>query len=593
VRRIIVLSLTFILLGIALGACGDNTTKGGGPSGPLPYCAPEDLLIPVMVAPADGENIEIAGLAFHWVYNTTDCIPEEFEIQVSQSPTFDSYSGATLDVGEENWSPPVGLLSAAVYYWRLRGTVMAGPGPWSPTWAFYTGPTCESASLLAPEAIFPMGYMFIYDAPSFQWTYPDISCVPEGYHLQASASDDFSSLVMDLDLDTPSKLAVPIVEFGNCGVYHWRVAANAGGTDGPYSAVNAFSVNAGTSCTQQCTQDQLIAPQPMSPAPYSNVGTAPTEGFVTALLQWWYPMPCFPEGFGIHVATTADFSAGNIGGGASPVTATGGNWSPAVLLEPATQYYWDVFAAIGTTFGPPSPRRSFFTGPVCEVAADSQPPTLLTPIDGAIVDSLMSWLHWTTGAGSCIPDGYAVYLDTDDDFTGEDPYSSFAGMPATTYFADPLGDCTTYYWKIAPILDGTELPASDVWSFTVRTGAHCPMSGHLNGRAIRDAACRFGPGLRWDILGYFVAGEQSPIAGTDITRSWFAVDNPDNPGQRCWVPSADIEPLGDASGLRMLNSPVVCMFSMEEKECEAAGGTYVANWDQSRSVILSCTCQCP
>lgn len=592
-RRWVVLGLGLALLGIALGGCDGLSPKGGGPSGPLPYCAPEEIQIPVMVAPADGENIEIAGLTFHWIYNTTDCIPEEFQIQVSQSPTFDSYSGATLDVGEEHWSPPVGLLPATVYYWRMRGTVMAGPGPWGPTWTFYTGPACEAASLMAPEALFPAGFMFIYDAPSFQWTYPDDTCVPDGYHLQASESDDFTSPVIDLHLAAPATLAQPTADYENCGVYNWRVAATAAGIDGPFSAVNTFSVNAGASCTQQCTADQLIAPQPMLPAPYANVGTLPTEEAVGGLLQWWYPMPCFPEGFGIHLATTADFSEGNIGGGASPVTATGGSWSPAVLLEPATQYYWEVFAGVGTTFGPPSPLRSFFTGPECEAPADSQPPTLLTPMDGATVDSLMPWLHWTAGAGSCIPDGYAIYLDTDDDFTGEAPYASFPTLPATTFFPDPLEDCTTYYWKIAPILSGTELRASDVWSFTVRSRSLCQISGQVSGKAIRDAVCRYGPGPGWDILGYFVAGETSPIAGTDIARRYFAVLNPDNPGERCWVPVEDFEPIGDISGLRILNPPLVCRSSMDREACEEAGGTWVVPPQTVTGPPPPPYCQCP
>ena len=81
-----------------------------------------------------------------------------------------------------------------------------------------------------------------------------------------------------------------------------------------------------------------------------------------------------------------------------------------------------------------------------------------------------------------------------------------------------------------------------------------------------------------------MAGEPSPIAGTDITRSWLAVTNPDNPGERCWVPSADIEPLGDVSGLRMLYEPEkpteeprgpVCAASLNTGEtCKAAGGTW-------------------
>ncbi|MCJ7676267.1 MAG: hypothetical protein MUO35_00925, partial [Anaerolineales bacterium] len=106
-RRSIILSLTLVLLGIAIAACGD-TKKGGGPGGPLPYCPPGDLQIPVMFSPADGANIEIPGLTFHWVYNPAGCIPEEYQIQVSQSPTFESYSGAKVDVGVNEWSPAVG-----------------------------------------------------------------------------------------------------------------------------------------------------------------------------------------------------------------------------------------------------------------------------------------------------------------------------------------------------------------------------------------------------------------------------------------------------------------------------------------------------
>jgi hypothetical protein len=48
-------------------------------------------------------------------------------------------------------------------------------------------------------------------------------------------------------------------------------------------------------CSQACTEDQLIAPVPIFPPPYANVGTAPTEGPVPGLLQWGYAMPCFPR----------------------------------------------------------------------------------------------------------------------------------------------------------------------------------------------------------------------------------------------------------------------------------------------------------
>ena len=98
VRCSITLSLALVLVGIAIAACGD-TKKGGGPGGPLPYCLPGDLQIPVTFSPADGEVIDILGLTFHWVYNPAGCIPEEYQLQVSQSPAYESCSGASVDVG--------------------------------------------------------------------------------------------------------------------------------------------------------------------------------------------------------------------------------------------------------------------------------------------------------------------------------------------------------------------------------------------------------------------------------------------------------------------------------------------------------------
>jgi hypothetical protein len=578
VRRTIVFSLTLILLGTSVAACGEATptltTKGGGSGGPMPYCAPEDIEIPVLYSPSDGENIDIPGLTFRWVYNPTDCIPQEFEIQVAQNNGFLGYSGATVDVGVDEWTPEVGLMPATVYYWRMRGVVASGVGAWSPIWSFFTGPACGSAALVAPVAEFPLGNMFELDAPTFEWSYPEDTCVPPGYHLQISPSEGFSTLLLDLIQPTPSTLGVPAVDYDDCTVYYWRIAASDGAVDGPFSEVQHFSINIGGDCSEACAEDQLVEPVPVSPAHYANVGTAPTEELVPGLLRWWYPMPCLPEGFAVRLSTMPDFSGPSLGGGVYPVTSTGGSWTPGVLLEPATQYWWEVFAGIqGTTFGPTSPRRSFFTGPECTSGADSLPPTLVKPLDGAIVDTTHPDLHYTAGAGSCIPDGYAIYLGTDPDFAGEDPYSSF-NFPGTTFIPDPLDDCTTYYWRVSPIQDDFVLPWSDVWSFTVRTGPECGL-GQLLGEAIRETACHFGPGPDWPTLGYFVAGEQSPIAGTDMARRWYAVDNPDNPGQRCWVPTDDIQPLGDVGKLRILNPPAVCKASMGQDECKAAGGTWV------------------
>ncbi len=589
-RRTLILLSASLLAALALAACGGTTPRGGGGGGPMPYCAADELQIPVLVSPADGSNVEMAGLTFHWIYNPAGCLPEEFEVQVSQTVTFDNYSGATLDYGEDHWSPQVGMLPATVYYWRMRATVSGGPGPWSPVWSFYTGPVCEAAALVAPQTVFPHGFMFVYDAPSFQWTYPDSTCVAEGYHLQVGGDAGFTSVVADLRAANPATTWTPAFDLVNCGVYYWRVAAIDGDSDGPYSAAQTFSVNAAATCTQTCTADQLVAPVPLFPPHYANVGTAPTEGLVPGLLQWGYPMPCFPEGFGVHLSTSPDFSGPSLGGGVHPVTAFGGNWSPGVTLEPATQYWWEVFAGIGTTFGPTSPARSFFTGPECESGADAVPPTLLSPQDGATVDTLSPWLRYTPGEGGCVPDGWAIYLDTDDDFAGEDPYASYY-FPGTNFMPDPLQDCTTYYWRVSPIQDDFVLPWSEVWSFRTQTGATC-LAGLIHGLALQEVPCHHGPHPDWPVDGYILQGERTQVFGSDMARRWLAVDNLDNPGQRCWVPSEAMELPVDVNELRILNPPLACNSSLAQTECEAASGT----WTRSVGAAAPATtyfCQCP
>lgn len=591
-RRTFMLLVGFSLLVLVLAACGgegEAETRGGGGGGPMAYCSADELQIPVLVSPGDWTMVDIPGLTFHWIYNPAGCLPEGFEHQVSQSPTFASFTSTPFNVGEEHFSPEVGIASATIYYWRMRATAADGPGPWSPTFSFYTGPVCDVASLVAPEPNFPLGNMFVYDAPGFQWTYPDDACVAEGYHLQVASDPGFSSLIFDESRSGAATYWQPVFEFENCGVYYWHVAATQGGGDGPYSPTELFSTNVVWTCTQPCTEEQLVAPIPMSPAQSANVGTEPTEGLVPSLLRWKYMMPCLPGGFGVHLSSEPDFSDTRLFGGVSPVSSTISTWSPDELLEPATQYWWEVSAGVGTTFGPSSPARSFFTGPECPSPSEVIPPTLLSPEDGVVVDTLSPRLRYAPGEGGCVPDSYAIYLDTDGDFAGEEPYALTAG-PTTVFTPDPLEDCTTYFWRVSPIQDEFVLPWSDLQSFRTQAGGSC-LAGWIHGLAVQEVGCLHGPGPGWPTDGYLVVGDRVPIYGTDMARRWLAIDNPDNAGQRCWVPEESIDAESDISGLRILNAPVVCSRELPQSQCESAGGT----WARSMSAAGAATyyCQCP
>lgn len=579
-----------LLLALLVATCGP---RGGGPGLPLPVCAVEDLVAPSPVSPANETSVEAPGLALQWSYNTSTCVPSTYQVEVARDAMFGPtgpISTATVNYGQNSWSPEVGLSFATIYYWRVRAAVPEGAGPWSAPWLFYTGPVCEAGELVPPQTLFPHGHMFVYEAPFFQWSYPEAGCLPDGYRVQASTDPGFGSITLDESLGWPAKMFIPTLDWENCETFYWRVAARAGGSDGPWSTVQSFSINVVFSCTQTCSDSQLVAPTPLSPPQHSNVGIAPAQGLVPDLLQWAYPMPCRPEGFVVRLSTEPSFSDISLFGEVSPVTIPGGSWGPSVPLQPATQYWWDVAARVGTTLGPSSLVRSFFTGPECAGGSEAIPPTLLSPADGAVVDTLTPLLRYTPGEGGCVPDGYAIYLATDPDFGGEPPYGWY-NWPGTTFSPAPLEDCTTYYWRVAPIQDEFILPWSELWSFRTEVEGAC-LSGRIFGRARELLQCRFGPGPGWPILGYFLPGERSEIFARDISGRWFAIENPDNLGQMCWVLSEGVEPLGEVSNLRIYAAPEptaapTCRPELPQSECVAAGGRWVPTTAQGGY------CRCP
>lgn len=67
-------------------------------------------------------------------------------------------------------------------------------------------------------------------------------------------------------------------------------------------------------------------------------------------------------------------------------------------------------------------------------------------------------------------------------------------------------------------------------------------------KAIEDLICRFGPGPQFDIGGYFLTGEASPIHAQDLRHEWeWVIENPDNPVKLCWGQQEGVEPRGDTS----------------------------------------------
>ena len=185
-------------------------------------------------------------------------------------------------------------------------------------------------------------------------------------------------------------------------------------------------------------------------------------------LSWSYPDPaCNPEGYRIELRTGPLFTDDLSGGTGNPSTS----WSPGSPLQPGREYEWAIQPINGTTLGPIAGYRYFFTGPVCATGA-LKAPALLQPDDGAEVHELDPSLIWQY-LDPCVPQGYRVDLSTDPTFA-DTSLSGGTGNPATRWGpANPLADCTTYFWRIAPINGTTLGPFSGAFTFHTNVSGSC------------------------------------------------------------------------------------------------------------------------
>ena len=67
--------------------------------------------------------------------------------------------------------------------------------------------------------------------------------------------------------------------------------------------------------------------------------------------------------------------------------------------------------------------------------------------------------------------------------------------------------------------------------------------------------CRFGPGLVYDYLGALLEGETAEIHGVNPGGNFWYIENPDNPGEYCWITAAYAVVTGDTSQVPVLTPP--------------------------------------
>jgi hypothetical protein len=83
------------------------------------------------------------------------------------------------------------------------------------------------------------------------------------------------------------------------------------------------------------------------------------------------------------------------------------------------------------------------------------------------------------------------------------------------------------------------------------TPTPAPPGIHVTG----DTFCRFGPGDVYDALGILNTDQESIILAEDPTGSFWFIQNPDNPGENCWVWGNYATPEGPTEQLPVYTPP--------------------------------------
>jgi len=237
-----------------------------------------------------------------------------------------------------------------------------------------------------------------------------------------------------------------------------------------------FLLLAGTSCAwplpdpggDLCAGAELQQVVLSAPADFESVGTdLPT-------LSWSLPGDCDPSSYTIQLAKDRDMTVDLLEITVNHPTTS---WLIPGPLENATEYWWRVKANVdeggSTASGQYSNRWRFYYGPTCDPAHQTNP-VLAGPAEGEVVDTVLPMLQWSYPYGpGCLPEGYRIELSTDPGYA-DVGLNGGTGNPSTSWLpGDDLADCTTYYWRVAPIVDIALGPYSEGRSFSVDVEGSC------------------------------------------------------------------------------------------------------------------------
>jgi hypothetical protein len=378
---------------------------------------------PTLVSPVNSASVnDIPDLLWNTVPDTS-----EYEIQVDDNSDFSStlYSTRTSLTA---FTPTT--LNSGIYYWRVRGIDAAGNlGAWSAVWSFtltFVGPSPPSLSS-------PSDGVFLLVSPTLSWS--TVSGATE-YQVQVSDSDDFSTIVSDTVVTTPTNVLTGLLD----GSHHWRVRSiNATGS-GAWSSIWLFTID--------------------TTPPSAPSLSLPSDGSTTNNAAITFEWGADPDAIRYHVQVSTDSTFGST---QMNVTSFTNSFTPSSPLSDGT-HYWRVRSidAAGN-IGVWATAWSLLidtTGPIA--------PVLSAPADGSVVTTVSVTLSWIGSSDSVL---FMIQVSVASDFSSlkVDDQSTSA-----SYLTSAL-DTGIYYWRVKGVdIAGNEGTWSTAWSFAISVSSTPP-----------------------------------------------------------------------------------------------------------------------
>ena len=367
------------------------------------------LPAPALTAPSDASTGNPLSLQLNW---SPSAGATGYTAQVDTTAAFPA---PTVIAATATTCPVNNLAYQTTYYWRVQASDGAHVSPWSAPFSFATL-TIPAPTLTAPAD----GATGVATAPTLTW-----SAVPAviGYTAQLATNAAFTA---GLQSQNVTALTATFTGLANATTYYWRAQATDGAHTGAWSAPFSF------------TTSGLPAPVLTAPA------DAATEVTLSPTFTW-NPVPGATD-YDLQLATDSAFTK-NL----QSFTALAATTQAAAGLTYQTTYYWRARANAASYHGPWA-TRSFAS---VSLAA----PTLLTPANGAIGDTLPVTLTWQAVPGA---DTYTAQTASDAAFTTP---TETAALTAPTLTLTSLTPGATYYWRVKAVSAAGDSPWSAAWSF--------------------------------------------------------------------------------------------------------------------------------